>query len=406
MSQKTTFTEASVKRYRLPPQGQQVDYFEKLKRGRTLVLRISYGGSKSWRVGYYRNGKARAKTIGHWLPEKKGMGVAEARTLADKFDPRTATLTAQLGSFKEAAEKWLKQYVEAKGLRSQDEIERILKVYVYPTWERRKFFELRRGDVNELLDHIVEKHGAPQADCVLATLRSLMNWFQVREENYVNPIVRGMQRDQRKWSDRARSRILDDDEIRAVWQACDKLGTYGALVRLLLLTAQRFDKVVKMRRTDITDGVWTIATEEREKGNAGKLRLPQLALDIIAAQPVIDYSPFVFPGTGRYRKTVPHFASGSQRKRDLDAMLPAGTPHWTLHDLRRTARSLMARVGVADNIAERVLGHAIGGVQGVYNRHAYFDEKADALTRLAKCVETILNPPDKTNVVEIKRAKA
>jgi integrase len=80
-------------------------------------------------------------------------------------------------------------------------------------------------------------------------------------------------------------------------------------------------------------------------------------------------------------------------------------PHWTLHDLRRTARSLMAKVGVADNIAERVLGHAIGGVEGIYNRHAYFDEKADALARLAKLVETILNPPDATNVVEIKRAQ-
>ena len=76
-------------------------------------------------------------------------------------------------------------------------------------------------------------------------------------------------------------------------------------------------------------------------------------------------------------------------------------PHWTLHDLRRTARSLMAKVGVADNIAERVLGHAIGGVEGIYNRHAYFDEKADALARLATLVETILNPPDKTNVVDL-----
>jgi hypothetical protein len=62
----------------------------------------------------------------------------------------------------------------------------------------------------------------------------------------------------------------------------------------------------------------------------------------------------------------------------------------------------MARAGVADNVAERVLGHAIPGVQGIYNRHAYFDEKADALARLATLVETILNPPDKTNVVELK----
>jgi integrase len=252
----------------------------------------------------------------------------------------------------------------------------------------------------------VEKHGAPQTDCVLATLRSLMNWFQIREENYVNPLVKGMKRDQRKATDRARSRILSDEEIRLVWFACDEVGTFGALVKLLLLTAQRHAKVVTMRREDLgADGVWTIATEAREKGNAGALKLPQLALDVIAAQPVIDYNPYIFPGDGRYRRRGPkHFACGSERKRDLDKKLPADMPHWTLHDLRRTARSLMARVGVADNIAERVLGHAIGGVQGIYNRHAYFDEKADALQRLATLVETIINPPDKTNVVELKRA--
>jgi integrase len=401
MSQKTTFTEASVKRYRLPPQGQQTDYFEKLQKGRTLVLRLSYGGARSWRVGYYVAGRAQAKTIGHWLPENKGMSVAAARNAARTFDPKAASAAAEAGSVKQVAEDWLKRYVAKKGLRSQDEIERIFAKYIYPYWERTKFFEIRRGDVNELLDRLEDKHGAPQADCVLATLRSMMNWYATRNDNYSSPIVRGMHRDERPASERARNRILTDDEIRAVWQACDELDTYGALVRLLLLTAQRFDKVVKMRRTDITDGIWTIPTEKREKGNAGKLKLPELALDIIAAQPIIDYSPYVFPGTGRYHKTVPHFASGSQRKRDLDAMLPADMPHWTLHDLRRTARSLMARVGVADNIAERVLGHAIGGVQGIYNRHEYIDEKADALARLAKCVETIINPPDATNVVPL-----
>ena len=76
-------------------------------------------------------------------------------------------------------------------------------------------------------------------------------------------------------------------------------------------------------------------------------------------------------------------------------------PHWTLHDLRRTARSLMARAGVPDNVAERVFGHAIPVIHGIYNRYEYFEEKADALQRLATLVETILNPPAKDNVVEL-----
>ena len=147
-----------------------------------------------------------------------------------------------------------------------------------------------------------------------------------------------------------------------------KVGTFGALVQLLLLTAQRKDKVVNMRRADISDGVWTIATAKREKGNAGKLKLPQMALDIIAAQPVIDSNPFVLPG-GRYRDSIPTFNSFSWRKRELDKQLPKKTPHWTLHDLRRTARSLMSRAGVSRDHSERVLGHAILGVEGVYDRY-------------------------------------
>jgi integrase len=402
MGRETKFTELSVKKLRPPPQG-QIDLFEKLMKGRTLVLRLSYGGTKAWRVGFYIAGRPQAKTLGHWLPENKGMSVAAARAAARSFDPTAASAAAEAGSVKQVAGDWVKRYVAKKGLRSQREIERILNYYVYPRWERKPFFEIKRADVNELLDRLEDKHGAPQADCVLAVLRSMMNWYATRNDKYSSPIVRGMQRDQREASERARDRILTDDEIRRVWKAADAVGTYGALVKVLLLTAQRLDKVVKMRRTDISDdGVWTIVTEAREKGNAGQLKLPRLALDLIAAQPVIDYNPFVFPG-GR-RRDASHFTSTSARKCELDRKLPANMPHWTLHDLRRTARSLMARVGVADNIAERVLGHSIGGVQGVYNRHDYFDEKADALQRLATCVETILNPPDKTNVVDLKRA--
>ncbi len=70
--------------------------------------------------------------------------------------------------------------------------------------------------------------------------------------------------------------------------------------------------------------------------------------------------------------------------------------------MRRTARSLMSRAKVRPEIAERVMGHSIKGVEGVYDRHTYLDEKGDALRRLAGLVETILNPPAGENVVELK----
>lgn len=80
-------------------------------------------------------------------------------------------------------------------------------------------------------------------------------------------------------------------------------------------------------------------------------------------------------------------------------------PAWVLHDLRRTAKSLMARAGVRPDISERVLGHVIGGVEGVYDRHTYRDEKADALKRLAALIDSIVNPPA-ANVIPIGAAQS
>ena len=131
-------------------------------------------------------------------------------------------------------------------------------------------------------------------------------------------------------------------------------------------------------------GTWHIRPEarlqEREKSNAGSLRLPEQALAIAEAQPVIFGNPHVFAGRGKGP-----FNSWSQCKEELDAKIleerrkhdknANPLPHWTIHHLRRTARSLMSRAGVRPDIAERVLGHAIAGVEGVYDRHAYDDER-------------------------------
>ena len=404
----TVFTEQMLRKLKLPPKGQQQDYFEKLNRGLTLMLRVSYGGTKAWRVVTYERGRPSVRTLGHF-PE---LSVAKAKKAAFAFDPRAAKAATAAGSFKDVAEQWLRLYVDKKGLRSKGEIVRQLETYVYPAWAGTPFFEIRRKTVNELLDKIADK-GTSMADGVLATLRSIMNWYATRDSDYNSPIVKGMRRDPRSARERARQRILNDDEIRALWKAAEISGPFGAIVRLLLLTGQRREKVASMKWSDVKDGVWTIATEKREKGNAGSLRLPLIAVEIIAAQDEIVGNPFVFPGNERSRrhKTAdrsrpPNFNSWSKSKSKLDARLPAEMPEWTLHDLRRTARSLMSRAGIPRDHAERVLGHAIAGVEGVYDRHAYEDEKAEALEKLAKLLDQIINPPDATNVVQLKSGSA
>lgn len=292
-------------------------------------------------------------------------------------------------TFRDVAEGWLRRHVRARGLRSERELVRQLNVYVYPAWGDRAFLSIRRSDVSALLDELQDERGARQADAVLATVRSIMNFHATRDDEYGSPIARGMRRGDPRTAKRAR--ILDDNELRAIWSAAETNGTFGAIIRLALLTAQRRDKLATMRWEDVTvDGEWRIRSEDREKGTGGALVLPAVAVEIIRAQPRLASNPYVFPGRGEG-----HFNGFSPCKRAFDAKLPADMPAWVIHDLRRTARSLMARAGVRPDIAERVLGHAIPGVEGVYDRHSYRDEKAAALRGLSTLVDTIVFPDKK-----------
>ena len=295
------------------------------------------------------------------------------------------------------AENWLRRHVEKNKLRTADEIQRVIDRYILPYWADRNFVELRRSDIAALLDVIEDKHGARTADVVLATLHSIASWVQSRDDSYTPPFARGMRRVSKK--QRERSRALNDDELRRVWEAAGKIERIGPLARLLLLTAQRREKLLTLRWDDIdAKGVWTIRTEEREKGNAGALQLPKIALDIIQAQPRFDGNPYVFAGKGSRPWLV-----ASKLKHQLDAQ--SGVTGWRLHDLRRTARSLISRAGVLSEHGERVLGHAIGGVEGIYDRHSYDAEKAEALRKLAALIERIVTPRTE-NVVALEHARA
>jgi integrase len=301
--------------------------------------------------------------------------------------PAMATPSANVAS---VYQDWLRRHVDARGLRSARKIRQLLDQHVYPAWGALPFEDIRRSDIAKLVDHIEDTSGARTADYVLAIVRSIANWYATRSDGYQPPFVRGMRRIDPK--QRARSRVLDDDELRTVWQAAGGAGAFGAFVKLALLTAQRSDKVVTMKWSDIDpDWVWSIPKAPREKDNAGYLKLPPLALAIIKAQPMLGENPYVLAG----RRNQP-IRDLSGTKLRLDAVV--GIAPWCIHDLRRSARSLMARAGVSREIAERVLGHAIPGVEGIYNRFQYEREKAEALERLARLIETIVG----ANVVALR----
>ena len=358
-------------------------------------VRVQPSGAKSFvAVACNPDGKQIWATIG----AADAFGVDEARGKAREVIKRVraglAPEEAKGETFGDVAANWLKRHVEPNGLRSAKEINRMLDRHILPAWRNREFVLIRRSNVAALLDKVEDNHGARAADYVLNVVRSIGNWYAARHDDYTPPIVRGMRR--QSSHHQARARILDDAELRAIWRAAESNGTFGGIIRIALLTAQRRTNVAAMKWTELSiDGEWTIAKEAREKDTGGTLVLPKAAIAIVQTQPRLGDNPFVFAGRGNGP-----FRGFSQAKAAFDAKLPKEMPEWVLHDLRRTARSLMARAGVRPDIAERVMGHAIAGVEGVYDRHSYRDEKADALQRLAGLLATILNAPE-TNVQSI-----
>jgi integrase len=261
---------------------------------------------------------------------------------------------------------------------------------VFPKLGPRPIAEIRRREIVALLDTIEDERGPVMADRTLAMIRVIMNWHAGRDDDFTTPINRAMMRT--KQSDRARDRVLDDRELAAVWKVSGEMNDpFAALVRFLLLTAARRTEASSMTWSEVTDdGVWTLPASRHKVGAKAKELVRPLsgaAQDVLKARPKIEGCNYVFTyGRGP-------LSGYSKPKRRFDARLGTSIPNWTLHDLRRTARSLMSRAGVTNDHAERCLGHVIGGVRGVYDRHKYAAEMARAYEALAAQIERIVNPP-------------
>jgi integrase len=282
-------------------------------------------------------------------------------------------------------------------LRSADEIERAFRVYVRPRLGHKSIYDLRRRDIVELLDDVEDNNGPVMSDRVLAHLRKAFNWQAGRDDEFTPPVVKGMARTKPK--ERARKRILDDQEIRDLWAALDNLdgeapACFPAFVRALLLSGQRLRMVSLATVDEINGRDWTIPAI-RNKGKVDHLvPLTDTLADLIKAE---RKSGYVFSSDRDGKRS---FSGFSKAKAALDRKLAvirkqhgrAAVKPWSYHDLRRSCRSLLSRAGVSADIGERLLGHVIPGVRGVYDRYEYRKEKLAALEKLDALVRRILKP--------------
>jgi integrase len=333
--------------------------------------------------------------------EARGLAKRAAGDVAHGRDPqgeRTGARAAAAVTVNKVLDGYLIRSIGARKLRSAPEISSIFDRLVRPRLGEKSIYTLTRTDVLDLLDQVEDERGPVMADKTLDYVRAAFAWQAVRDPDFNPPIVRGMART--KTSERARSRVLDDQEIRDLWAALEEMPKpYAAFLRTLLLTGQRRDELRRAQWSEISGDVWTIPSS-RYKGKRDHI-VP--VTPAIAAQLAARRTGFIFSrGDGRNP-----LGALSTLKHRLEAKLTARRgdkpiADWRLHDLRRTARTLLSRAGVPADIAERVIGHAMPGVRGTYDRFAYVDEKRDALEKLAALVERILHP-DAAVVAFLKR---
>jgi integrase len=202
--------------------------------------------------------------------------------------------------------------------------------------------------------------------------------------------------------ERARSRTLPEIELRAFWRAADGAGVFGRYLQFTLLTATRRNESAHLRRAEIKGTEWTIPAHRYKSKIDHLVPMSDAAVAVLGKVPKVGKGDFVF--TTADGKPIAGFGC---RKATFDKLMLAGLrkidpgaiemQRWTLHDLRRTARSLMSRAGVSSDHAERCLGHVIGGVEGTYDRYEHAREKRQAFTKLADLADRIVNP--ESNVV-------
>jgi integrase len=354
----------------------QTDYFDEATRG--LALRVGRSGLRSWTYHHTANGKRVRLTFGNY----PAISLGAARAKADEARSQGPQAIANAGTFQATCDEYLRR----SALRTKAWRKKVLERLVYPVLGAKPIDEVRRSDIVQLLDTIEDERGGPMAEQTLAIIRRVMNWHASRSDDFRSPIVRGMARTKPK--ERARERVLTDDELRHVWKVAEA-EPLGHFIQFVLLTATRRSEAANARRSEIVGADWIIPGARYKTGKDHLVPLSRMALAILPS----GGGDFVFSKDG----VSPLHASNFKTAFDKAT---GPLPRWTLHDLRRTARSLMSRAGVSSDHAERCLGHVIGGVRGVYDRHAYREEKRQAFEALTAQIERIVNP--QPNVLPIR----
>lgn len=360
---------------------------------RGLVFRMTSAGAASWAVRY-TNPKTR-KQSRHTLGDYPALSLAKARDSVTAFRAKLIEgedpTKKPLETFADLVKAYHEGYLDTQ-TRKPSQTRALFDQHVLPRIGTMGLRDIRRGDVIDMLDRLQRDGLRSQVNRIQSAVSAALNWAVNEGHIELNPIL-GLRH---RVKEDERDRVLSDAELKAVWMAADGRSVPSRdLVKVLILTMQRRDEVRGMRwdELDETDRSWIIPAARNKSGRKHLVPLSGMAWDLIDAMPRLG--PYVFTTDGE-RAYAGHAKLGPALRR------ASQVEGWTLHDLRRTGRTGLSRLGVPLHVAELVLNHARPRLEKTYDHYDYLAEKRDALERWAAHVRRTVETPEGANVVAIR----
>jgi integrase len=351
-------------------------------------------------------GMPRWMTLGAFTGRPGSMTLAQARTAArkakvtldqgkDPLDEKRAQVAeaAPRHSFRNLAEDWFSAEIEGR-VKNPQIPRRYLDKYLLPALASLKARDVTPSDVTKILNRIRKAKPAATNDCLWYAKRVLEygvrhRWITVNPIAGLRPSLDGGGRE------KSRDRALSEQEIRQLFQAMRKEPAFGGVnllaIKLLLALCVRKSELLaaKWKEFDLEEGVWRLPKERTKTGTALDIPLSPVVVGWLETlKDLAGGSEYVFPARRRDpRSRQDHVGLDTLNAAISD--LDHGVEHFTLHDLRRTARTHLSALGIRPEVAERCLNHRPPGIQGTYDKHQFFEERRVALTQWVNLLREI-----------------
>ncbi|MEM9840231.1 MAG: site-specific integrase [Pseudomonadota bacterium] len=354
-------TDIRIKSLRAPMSGQKTHFDEALP---GFGVRVSQGGTKAFVVMY--GPKRQLKTLGRYptltLAEaRKAAKIVQAEALAESAEPPRFEPV----SFEDARRRFLADSHRRNKERTYLGYHRLLHRHFH---FQKNIGDLTRADVMGAIEQLAATPSEQQHAFV--AIRIMLNWCE--KQGFIDRSPAPAM----SFRQAARSNVLSDADLAGVWQRAVELGyPYGSIVQLLLLTGQRRGEIAALRRSWIEGDLIVFPEGFTKNKREHRLPLSAMAQAVIAAVP--NTGDLLFPARGSDDRP---FNGWGKSKERFDK--PLEVAPYTLHDLRRTFSSNLARLGTPIHVTEKLLNHISGtvsGVAAVYNRYSYLDEMREAV---------------------------